>query len=84
MIALRSISCFIYILITGVFSAETVPDKNVKHQKRDKLLPGDIILVDRGFDIQDGVGLRYAEANIPAFTKGKLQLSPILVVSTIE
>lgn len=41
----------------------------------DKLLPGDIILADRGFDIQDSVGLRCAEAKIPAFTKGKSQLS---------
>ncbi len=43
----------------------------------DKILPGDLILADRGFDIKDVVGLQGAEAKIPAFTKGKSQLSPL-------
>lgn len=43
----------------------------------DKIIPGDIILADRGFDIRDSVGFRGAEAKIPAFTKGKSQLSPL-------
>ncbi|XP_052254004.1 uncharacterized protein LOC127860158 [Dreissena polymorpha] len=42
-----------------------------------KLLPGDLILADRGFDIGDSVGTLCASVNIPAFTKGKGQLSPL-------
>ena len=41
-----------------------------------KLLPGDIVLADRGFDIQESVGLSFAEVKIPAFTRRKQQLSP--------
>ena len=43
-----------------------------------KLLPGDIVfsvLADRGFDIADSVGFYHAELYIPAFTKGRKQLS---------
>ena len=40
-----------------------------------KLLPGDIVLADRGFDIADSVGFYQAKLYIPAFTKGKKQLS---------
>ena len=40
----------------------------------DKLLPGDIVLADRGFDISDSVGTVHARLHIPAFTKGKNQL----------
>ena len=36
-----------------------------------KLLPEDIVCADRGFDIEDSVGLSCAEVKIPAFTKGK-------------
>ena len=38
------------------------------------LLPGDIVLADRGFDISDSVGMFQAHLQIPAFTKGKNQL----------
>lgn len=48
----------------------------------DKLLPGDLVLADRGFDIAESVGLMCAELKIPAFTKGKRQLSPMEVEST--
>ena len=41
------------------------------------LLPGDIILADRGFDIGDSVGFYHAEVKLPAFTKGKKHLSPM-------
>ena len=41
-----------------------------------KLLPGDLVLADRGFDISDSVGTMCAQVNIPAFTKGRDQLSP--------
>ena len=40
-----------------------------------KLLPGDIVLADRGFE--DSCGLYCAPLRIPSFTKGKPQLSPV-------
>jgi hypothetical protein len=46
------------------------------------LLPGDIVLADRGFDIQDSVGLHCAEVKIPAFIRGKKQLSPLEIEQT--
>ena len=39
------------------------------------LLPGDYVLADRGFDIQDICALYCAEVKLPAFTRGKKQLS---------
>ena len=47
-----------------------------------KLLPGDLVMADRGFTIHDIVALKRAELAIPAFTKGKGQLSPVDVEST--
>lgn len=46
------------------------------------LLPGDIVLADRGFDIADSVGFHGARLYIPAFTKGKKQLSALEVEQT--
>ena len=46
------------------------------------ILPGDVILADRGFDIQDIVGSQCAEVKIPAFTRGKDQLSPLELETT--
>ncbi|XP_060075795.1 uncharacterized protein LOC132555464 [Ylistrum balloti] len=46
------------------------------------LLPGDLVLADRGFDIAESVGLKCAEVKIPAFTKGKKQLSALEVEQT--
>ncbi|KAK9958526.1 hypothetical protein ABG768_010640, partial [Culter alburnus] len=40
----------------------------------DKLLPGDIVLADRGFNIRESVGMMCAEVKIPAYTKGHAQL----------
>ena len=37
------------------------------------LLPGDRVLVDRGFDIAESVGMMEAHFHIPAFTRGKQQ-----------
>ena len=47
----------------------------------DKLLPGDVIIADRGFDIQDCVAdaCPTAQINIPAFTKGKQQLDSLML-----
>eukprot|EP00058_Branchiostoma_floridae_P004929 XP_002590417.1 hypothetical protein BRAFLDRAFT_201218 [Branchiostoma floridae] len=40
-----------------------------------KLLPGDQVLADRGFDIQECLAMHGATLAIPAFTRGKQQLS---------
>ena len=40
----------------------------------DHLLPGDMVMADRGFTITESVGLKQAKLIIPAFTKGKSQL----------
>jgi len=47
-----------------------------------KLLPGDVVLADRGFDISESVGMMQASLQIPAFTKGKTQLSALEVENT--
>lgn len=39
------------------------------------LLKGDVVLADRGFNISDSVSFMCARLHIPAFTKGKRQLS---------
>ena len=41
----------------------------------EKLLPGDIVLADRGFNVHEAAGLYCAEVKLPPFTKGKKQLS---------
>ena len=46
------------------------------------ILPGDVVLADRGFDIQDIVGSQCAKVKIPAFTRGKDQLSPLEIEMT--
>ena len=48
----------------------------------DHLNAGDVILADRGFDIHKSVGLFCSTIKIPAFTKGKKQLSGIEVEQT--
>lgn len=42
----------------------------------DKLMPGDLVLADRGFNIYELVAECSAYAKLPAYTKGKTQLSP--------
>ena len=39
------------------------------------LLPGDLVLADRGFNIHDSAGMFCAEVKLPPFTTGKKQLS---------
>lgn len=47
-----------------------------------KLQPSDVVLADRGFDVEDSVAYRGATLNIPAFTRGKPQLDPKDVEAT--
>ena len=49
-----------------------------------KLIPGDVILADRGFTVQDTVGMYCAEVKIPAFTHGKKQLSKLEVDTSCQ
>ena len=39
------------------------------------LLPRNLVLADRGFIVQENAGMYSAEVKVPAFTKGKRQLS---------
>ena len=39
------------------------------------LLPGDVVLADRGFDVADSIAACGATLDIPAFTRGCDQLS---------
>ena len=48
----------------------------------DNLLPGDIVMVDRGFNIESSVNFYQAELAIPNFTRGKSQLHPLEVENT--
>ena len=48
-----------------------------------KLLPGDLLMGDRGFTTHDGVALKQAKLLIPAFTEAK-ELDPIDVQNTRE
>ena len=48
----------------------------------DKLLPGNIVLADRGITISDSVGMMQAKLNIPAYTKGKNQLNAVDIKET--
>ena len=48
----------------------------------EKLLPGDLVLADRGFTIQESLMFKQAQLSIPAFTRGKYQLDPVDVEKT--
>lgn len=48
----------------------------------EKLLPGDMVMADRGFTINESVGLKQAKLLIPAFTKERSQLDPVDVEKT--
>ena len=48
----------------------------------DTLVPGDVVMADRGFTVAESVGMRQARLVIPAFTKGKSQLGPVDVEKT--
>ena len=61
-----------------------ISDKHLTEHSRilQKLLPGDTVLADRGFDIEDSVGFFQAKLHIPSFTRGKKQLSAVDVEDT--
>ena len=46
------------------------------------ILPGDVVLADRGFDISETVGIMQARLHIPSFTKEKDQLTASEVEET--
>ena len=48
------------------------------------LLPGDLVLADRGFTVQESVGLYCAELKIPEFSRGKSRLEQKSVNETGE
>ena len=48
------------------------------------LLPGDLVLADRGFTVQESVGLYCAELKIPELTREKAQLEQKSVDETRE
>ena len=56
-----------------------VSDKFLTRESQilEKLLPGDIVLADRGFDIAEDLAIGQAKLKIPAFTRGQSQLSPV-------
>ena len=47
-----------------------------------RLLPGDVVLADRSFDIAESVRAMRATLHIPAFTRGKSQLSALEIEET--
>ena len=49
-----------------------------------KLLPGDLVIADRGFNMGDSVAIMGARMEIPAFTKGREQLSAQEIETTRE
>lgn len=61
-----------------------VSDKHLTNQCGilNKLLPGDILLADRGFDITEEVAMMQASLQIPAFTRGMDQLPPTEIEKT--
>ena len=48
----------------------------------DHLIPGDVVLADRGFNIAESVGVMQAQLHIPAFTKNRSQLSALEIEQT--
>ena len=54
-----------------------VSDKNLTQQSGflELLEPGDIVLADRGFTVEEDIAIHGAKLEIPAFTRGKKQLS---------
>ena len=55
---------------------------NVNCRILNKLLPGGLVLADRGFTIAESVMFQQSQLAIPSFTKGKDQLDPVNVEKT--
>ena len=57
-------------------AGEVVSDKYIVENSGylEHLSPGDVVLVDRGFDVDDSLALYGAILNIPAYTRGHDQL----------
>ena len=55
-----------------------VSDKHIVEHSGylNNLLPGDVVLANRGFDVADSVAMLGATLDIPAFTRGCEQLAP--------
>lgn len=55
-----------------------VSDKKITMESGllDKLLPGDVVMADRGFTMTEDFAMKGAKLIVPSFTKGKRQLSP--------
>ena len=62
----------------------SISDKALTRQSGllDLLQPGDSVMADRGFDIEDDLMLRGVHLNIPPFLRGKTQLSEKELIST--
>jgi hypothetical protein len=62
----------------------SISDKELTRQCgiMDLLEPGDSIMADRGFDIEDDLILRGVHLNIPPFLRGKKQFSENELVRT--
>ena len=48
----------------------------------DNIVPGDLVLAERGFNIQATSGCRMAHVKIPAFPLGKSQSAPVDLETT--
>lgn len=75
----KTIKFLIGIITNGVvfflskYWGERATDKHITHNSGflDNIEHDDIILVDRGFDIADDIGVQSARLEIPSFMKGK-------------
>ncbi|XP_065643115.1 uncharacterized protein LOC136074701 [Hydra vulgaris] len=68
--------------ISKAWGGRTSDKHLVENCKILNLLPGDIVMADRGFNIDESVAVYCASVKIPAFTKGKRQLDSIDVEQT--
>lgn len=61
-----------------------VSDKYITENSNflNKLIPGDVVLADRGFTISESVGFHCATLKIPGFTRGLPQLHPCTIEET--
>src|SRR4029434_6534664 len=48
----------------------------------ERLKPGNLVMADRGFTIQESLALRQVKLAIPTFTRGSKQLDPVEIEHT--